>query len=172
MVIRRRLQLTGLHVAFVTATVKDWLSVFSQDNAALVAIEELKRTADIYSALIFGYVIMPSHVHFIISFQEIEKLSKFVQCFKSVCSRRIRNLGPLTYHEILSSSDKFHLWKPRFDDFIIRDQKQFETKLNYIHENPVRAGLVEKAIDYRYSSAKDWLTNTKGLIEINTNLEG
>jgi putative transposase len=58
---------------------------------------------------------------------------------------------------------------PRFDDVIIYGRKQFRVKLNYIHGNPVKAGLVANAIDYKYSSAKDWLTDQKGPIDIDKN---
>jgi len=57
-------------------------------------------------------------------------------------------------------------WKPRFDDLIIWSEKQFRIKVNYIHNNPVKAGLVERPIDYAFSSATDWLLDKPGLVPV------
>jgi len=58
------------------------------------------------------------------------------------------------------------LWKPRFDDLIVTSERQLKIKMEYIHNNPVKAGLVEQAEDWTYSSAVDWLTDRSGLITI------
>jgi len=49
----------------------------------------------------------------------------------------------------------------RFDDIIIVSQKQFWTKLNYIHENPIRKCLVNNTVDWKWSSARFWLYDEK-----------
>ncbi len=54
----------------------------------------------------------------------------------------------------------------RFDDLIIQTESQLKIKMEYIHNNPVKAGLVQKAEDWMYSSAADWLTSGSGLIKI------
>ena len=54
----------------------------------------------------------------------------------------------------------------RYDDLIIISDKQFRIKLEYIHNNPVKAGLVTTAIEWPYSSARDWLTNEEGVIKV------
>jgi len=74
------------------------------------------------------------------------------------------NLGDLK--KKLYANGKFRLWKPRFDDLVVVSEDQFRTKLAYIHDNPVRGGLAGKAEDWPYSSAADWLGDSKGLLEI------
>jgi len=170
MVVRKRLELTGPAVAFVTTTIVDWLPLFSLEKPSVIAIEEFRTTLEVYRVSVFGYVLMPSHLHAILSFAEIQQLSGFVQCFKSVSSRRIKQIDLSLYQAFFWREGKFRLWKPRFDDFIIRDKEQFEMKLNYIHENPVRAGLVTEAIDYKYSSARTWQLGETGPIEIQTDI--
>lgn len=64
------------------------------------------------------------------------------------------------------------LWMKRFDDEVIRDQEMFWTKLNYIHNNPVKAGLVLKVEDYRYSSARNYIHNDQSILEVNTEMGG
>lgn len=53
-----------------------------------------------------------------------------------------------------------------FDDLVISSEKQFRIKLEYIHNNPVKAGLVTTAVDYPYSSAGNRVGEGKGLVEI------
>ena len=60
----------------------------------------------------------------------------------------------------------------RFDDEVIRDQRMFWTKLNYIHNNPVKAGLVRRAEDYKYSSAQNYINNDHLTLEVNTEYGG
>ena len=109
---------------------------------------------------------MPSHFHGLFGFKSVENLSKFMHCFKGITSKKIKalNLDEL-------ESNNFRLWKPRFDDLIINSQDQLKIKMEYIHNNPVKGGLVEKAEDWTFSSARDWLNDKKGLIEIDKNFE-
>jgi hypothetical protein len=61
---------------------------------------------------------------------------------------------------------------PRFDDEVIRDQQMFWTKLNYIHNNPIKAGLVNRAEDYKYSSARNYINADNSILEVNTEYAG
>jgi putative transposase len=119
-----------------------------------------------YHVSIAAYCLMPSHLHAIINLENIMDLSAIVGSFKSLSSRRMKSQFPEAFKDWPGSEESFHLWKIRFDDFIIRDLEQFQVKMNYIHKNPVRAKLVEKATDWKYSSAGDWLLDIKGVIEI------
>ena len=67
---------------------------------------------------------------------------------------------------------KRKFWMKRFHDEAIRDRKMFWTKLHYIHNNPVNAGLVEKPWDYKYSSARNYVFNDHSIIKIDTSIAG
>lgn len=161
MVIRKRLNLTGSAIAFVTTTVFEWKPVLTQDNVVDIIIEELKKTQSLFQLAMISYVIMPSHIHLLLGFKSIEVISKCIQSFKSMTSRQVKQLA---LPELVENN--FRLWKPRFDDLIIQSEKQLKVKMEYIHNNPVKAGLKQKAENYLYSSAVDWLTSNRGLIEI------
>ena len=64
----------------------------------------------------------------------------------------------------MSGTGKYKLWKDRFDDLIVTSPKVLETKINYIHLNPVRAGLVKEMIDWKYSSARNYYLDDDSLI--------
>ena len=67
---------------------------------------------------------------------------------------------------------KRKFWMKRFDDQVIRTQKMFYTKLNYIHNNPVKAGLVNCPEEYRYSSARNYINGDHSIIKVNTEMLG
>lgn len=169
MPIRKRLDIKGSALAFVTTAVNEWQTVFSEPLVAEATLSQLAETSSLFGVSVVGYVLMPHHFHGLLGFKQIEKLSPFMQTFKSLSARRTREL--LTSAEIasLTRSGRFSLWQPRFDDLIITSQEQLKIKLDYIHTNPVRAGLVTEPTDWRYSSARDWLGLGNGQVPIDKN---
>jgi putative transposase len=166
MPIRKKVKMPGPGLAFVTTTVVDWTPIFKLESAALIVIRELDKTLKLHGGSLAGYVLMPSHVHLLVGLPEISNLSKFIQTFKSMSSRRIKKIDLPDYRDIFYQDGKFRLWKPRFDDLIINSEKQFRIKLEYIHNNPVKAGLVDNPMEWIYSSAVDWTTNREGMLVI------
>lgn len=164
MVIRKRLDIAGPTLVFITTTVRGWIPVFSDDKAAACLIGQLRESLDFYRCSLVGYVLMPSHLHLLLGLPEIRQLSDFMESFKSLSSRKIKQLRLDNIGN--SSTGTFHLWMPRFDDIVIKSEKQFRIKLDYIHNNPVKSGLVNSPTDWRYSSATDWLDMQPGLIPI------
>jgi putative transposase len=166
MVIRKRLDAVISGLAYLTTTVKNWLPVFTHDGASEFTLRQLAETVSYHETSVVAYCLMPSHLHAILHLNDIRILSDLMGSFKSLSSKRLKKEFPGLFGDEALWGKPFHLWKPRFDDFIIRDLEQFRIKMNYIHENPVRAGLVGNATDWRYSSASDWLLDRKGIIEI------
>ena len=161
MVVRKRLNITGPAIVFITTTVFEWKKILTQKSVAEIIIKELQKTQSLFELNIVSYVIMTSHIHLLLGFRDIRVLSKCIQSFKSITSRQIKQF------EIQDLADNdYKFWKPRFDDLIIHSEKQLKIKIDYIHNNPVKAGLVESAADWLYSSAVDWLTSKEGLIKI------
>jgi len=148
-------------MVFVTTTVYKWQPVLTQRNIVDIITNELRNIRGIYHVSVISYVVMPSHIHALLGFRNIANLSRCIQGFKSVTSRQIK---PIELPELADNG--FRLWRPRFDDLIIHSKPQLRIKMEYIHNNPVKAGLVDKAEDWPYSSAVDWLTTRSGLVEI------
>jgi len=95
---------------------------------------------------LFAWVIMPNHVHVLVEIWEGHPLDKVIHSWKSYTATEANKL--------LGRKGEF--WFPDYFDRYIRDDKHFANALRYIHENPVNAGLVEKAEDWEFSSAKWW----------------
>lgn len=166
MPVRTRPNLHSPGLFFVTATVVDWTRVFERPDVAVTVLEQFAETSRLCEVSIVGYVLMPSHLHALVALKDGSSLSVYMQAFKSLSSRKIKEMEIGEYREILYRSGRYIFWRRGFDDLLIRSEKQFRMKLAYIHNNPVKAGLVAEAVNYPYSSARDWLGVGRGTIEI------
>jgi putative transposase len=101
-----------------------------------------------------GYVVMPEHVHLLISERERGSLSLAVQMLKQNVARELR----------LAEGSPF--WLPRYYDFNVSSDATRVEKLRYIHRNPVRRGLVENPEDWKWSSFLHYATGAEGVVEI------
>ncbi len=148
---------------FITAVAKDRLPVFRTDKLKTItcaAIDEARHSGQF---LLFAYVIMPDHLHLLTT--SPHRPSKVVQLIKGIISRRV--IGYLKDHELQSSLQKlqheawkrnhrYSLWQHHSDVFLVTSESTFMQKVNYLHLNPIRAELSERATDYRWSSARSW----------------
>jgi REP element-mobilizing transposase RayT len=141
---------------FVTTTFKDWEAFGDIEGVYGQLIKSLKFCVEKYKARISGYVLMPTHIHLLL-FIDGKKLSGFMRDFKKYISQKAsRDLSP----------DKTSVWMPRYDRVAIRSLSVFQTKLKYIHDNPVRNGLVKNTEDWIWSSAGDYLGGYDGELPI------
>ena len=113
--------------------------------------------------LIFAYCILSDHVHILAD--GARPPSKVMQYLNGIASRRIIDF--LKTHGHTSSLEKlrhetqrrkysYSLWDHHPNTFLITSEAKFMEKVNYIHLNPVEAGLVAHPLDYRWSSARFW----------------
>ncbi len=166
MVLRKRLSAPGPAIVFVTTTVREWTPVFADTACAEAALDQHAETVSFFGYALAAYVVMPTHLHALVGLTNLQHLSQVMQSFKSLTARRLRALLCPEHIEVFDHNGRFVFWKQRFDDLVIWTEKQFRTKVEYIHNNPVKAGLVERPVDYPYSSAQDWLTVTEGRVHI------
>jgi putative transposase len=163
---------------FITTTIIRWLPVFSDPVLAIKILGLFESLRDEMKMSVFAYCLMPSHIHAIIESAKKGDISIFMRKWKSLSAKIIINYGNANNlawitqfeenaleHKVRKDQSR-QVWMPRFDDFAIRNEKEFETKVNYIHGNPVRSGLVENCEDYPYSSIKDYLGGLNGFITI------
>ncbi|MFN2493694.1 MAG: transposase [Pyrinomonadaceae bacterium] len=90
-----------------------------------------------------AWVVMPNHIHFLLTRFKIPTLAEIMQCLKSVTSHKA--------NRTLKRSGQF--WMADYFDRYIRNRKHFRKTVEYIENNPVKAGLCSKPSDWPYSSA-------------------
>jgi REP element-mobilizing transposase RayT len=148
---------------FITAVANNRLPVFRADAIKTITCGAIDEARASCGFLLFAYVIMPDHIHVLTD--SPRKPSAVLQFIKGIVSRRVLGyLKEMKYdaslkkleHDDWKRNHRYSLWQHDSDVFSTVSESIFMQKVNYIHQNPVRAGLVERAEDYRWSSARFW----------------
>ncbi len=138
---------------FVTSSCYDRKANLNTPEARTVFEDALERVRRCYCLRVYGYVVMPEHVHLLISEPQRKTLAVAIQSLKQGVSRRL-----IGHTE--------HFWQHRYYDFNLRDYPQFLEKLRYIHRNPVTRGLCELPERWPWSSYNHYATGFRGPVEI------
>jgi putative transposase len=167
----------GINLYYITTTIVEWQCVFHSIPMFHTIIESLKYCS-LYKGLhVHGYVIMPNHAHYILSTDQPERLSSVIRDFNRFTSQKITTLLNEQYeHEILDifhdaaldegRGNRYKVWQEGYHPIAIESEKFFRQKLDYLHENPVRKGFVEKPEHWLYSSARNYLLDDHSSIDI------
>ena len=120
--------------------------------------------------LLIGYVVMPEHVHLVMSEPPKGNPSKVLQVLKQRVSRSLRKPGrkPSAQLSLMfaAAKDSPAFWQRRFYDFNVWSSKKLKEKLDYIHRNPVQRGLGLHPKDWPWSSWSHYEKGEMGLIRI------
>ena len=157
-------------VTFVTTTIVDWVDVFTRREYCDIIVDSLKHCSEKRGLQIYAWVLMTNHIHMIVGTDSHDiLLEDVVRDFKKYTSKAIidairRNSMEsrkewLLKHFVVSrfvDKPKFRFWQEGFDRFDIYSTDVLHQKAWYIHQNPVKAGVVDEPYDYRYSSAPDY----------------
>ncbi len=149
----RRFQQSG-QSHFVTFGCYRRRESFSAPGTPDVFEAALERVRRDYGLRVYGYVVMPEHVHLLLSEPDRQTLAVAIQSLKQGVARR------------LIEPEAAHFWQHRYYDFNVRDYRQFLEKLRYIHRNPVNRGLCERPEEWEWSSCRHYATGCRGRVEI------
>ena len=116
--------------------------------------QTLEQTRQWYGFYVAGYVVMPEHVHLLITEPERTKLCTAVQMLKQNVAERL--CGP----------EGGPFWLPRYYDFNVWNYRKQIEKLRYMHRNPVTRGLVANPQDWAWSSFRHYFSGVEGIVEI------
>lgn len=161
---------------FVTTTVVEWADAFKDPSCLDIICKSLNFCSDKFDSRIIAYCIMPNHVHIVLWPPRDASISDFMRDFKKYTSVQVRRIlelqGEKGLLETLRRNAKggkgqiFKLWQSRFDDLVLTEAETLKLKIDYVHENPVRSGLVSKAEDWLYSSARDYLLDSPSPVRV------
>ncbi len=167
---------------YMTFTVVGWVDLFTRQECARILIDSFTYCQQNKGMILYAYVIMGSHIHLVASAKgDSDGLSAIVRDFKRFTSRKIIDWlsdNPKEsrrfwldvvfkyYGKYNSNNEVYQVWQQHNRPMICLTPLFTMQKVNYIHFNPVKAGLVDKAEDYRYSSARDYMGRRDGLLEV------
>jgi len=135
-------------------------------------VKILEQVRDGYGFRLIGYVVMPEHVHLLLSEPSKGNPSKVLQVLKQKVSAALRQgrrksaPGQLALAFPEGSAEEKHFWQRRFYDFNVWSEKKLWEKLNYTHRNPVDRKLVCHPKDWPWSSFSFYAKGGSGLIRI------
>ncbi len=162
---------------FLTHTIVDWVDVFTRRELAEVVVTSLNYCVENKGLEVYVWCLMPSHLHMIARAAENSEydLSEIRRDFKKFTSKTIiktiSEIGESRREWMLNhfkaGSDKFEVWQEGMHPVELSKRRFTNQKMDYIHNNPVVAGIVREPQDYLLSSATDYyLVNRKGLVKI------
>lgn len=164
---------------FITFAVVEWVDVFTQQEYSRIVIDSLKYCQTAKGLEIFAWCLMSNHIHLIVR-SKTGDLSGTLRDFKKFTSKSIikaieENKKESRKNWMLwifkSAGEKntrnksYQFWQQDNHPKELVNNKFIDQKLDYIHNNPVEAGIVENPEDFLYSSAKNYAGN-KGMLEI------
>ncbi|MFQ5491891.1 MAG: transposase [Phycisphaerae bacterium] len=160
---------------FCTITVLDWLPVLIESRYIDPIIDSLGYCRQHKGLQLFGFVVMPNHVHLIAAADDLHPV---MRDFKRFTSRTLHeNLKEdgrstlLTWLEQATEPSRrqrgeLGFWKPGFHPKAIWSRDVFDQKLRYLHQNPVRKGLLQSPDEWWYSSAGYYADRTPTCLEM------
>ena len=158
---------------FLTCTVLEWLPLFTQPALVDILLDSWRYQQEQHGLRLYGYVILENHLHYI---AQAPDLAAAVSSFKSFTARQIisylerRNssgiLRQLRFAKRAHKQDRvYQLWQEGSHAELVCSERVMQEKLEYIHQNPVKRGYVDRPEHWRYSSARDY-AGEQGLIDI------
>ena len=151
-------------IEFFTATCLNWQPLLQPDEHKKIIMDSLLFLVNDNRIWLYGYVIMPNHVHILWSKQP-DWLSKNVQQhFSKFTAQHLKwslqnNAMDLGNYKSTQSDREYQFWERRPYKATMYNRVVFEQKLDYIHHNPVKANLCQLPEEYIYSSAEYYILN-------------
>ena len=166
-------------IYFVTSAVVEWVDAFTRSHYCDIVVSSLKHCIEKKGLVLHAWVIMPNHIHLIISRRGEASLSDIMRDFKKYTSSTIiESIETITESRknwmlwiFKSAAEKnknnknYQFWQQENHPEELFSFKFIKQKLDYIHNNPVTARLVDLRQYYVYSSAKNYL-GEEGLLPV------
>jgi putative transposase len=165
-------------IYYITSVVYNRLKIFVKPSCIIPIIDSLNYYRFQYSCKLIGFVIMHDHVHLLLYPENEEDISDFMRDFKRSTSGRITRQAKIegivewvkAFEAAGAETERaeFKVCQDSFWEQTIYSEEFLKQKLDYIHMNPVRAGLTGSAVEYPYSSARNYYLNDNQLIEVDS----
>ena len=158
---------------FITCTVVQWLPIFTRKPYFDILLDSLQYCRQHKGLKIYAYVILDNHLHLVVAG---EKLTDIIRDFKSYTAKGLIAqleqdqktwvLNQLQYwKQATKAKSDYQVWQEGFHPQQIVSEEMLHQKVDYLHHNPVRIGVVERPEDWVYSSARDY-AGDKGVMEL------
>lgn len=150
-----------------------WIDVFTKEVYKEILLDSIRHCQENKGLQVYGWVLMTNHIHMIISSNK-NKLTDIIRDFKKYTATKIVDAIANNATEsrknwllwLLKNDNEINFWQEGYHGEEIFSLEFFETKLNYMHQNPVKVAIVEKEEEYLYSSCGDYYGIRKGKLDL------
>ncbi len=161
------------HPHFLTCTVLHWIPLFTNKESVQIIIDSLSYLQKSDNFKIYAYVILENHLHLA---AQSDDIGKSMQKFKAYTAKELigllgaKNITTLLdqftyYKKAHKNHTTYQIWEEGYHPQLIQTDSMMISKIEYIHDNPIKRGYVDEAIHWRYSSARDY-EGMHGLLEV------
>ena len=176
--------ITDLNAVYsLTFTVTDWVDVFTRKEYKMEIVNSLNYCTVHKGLTVFAWCLMSNHIHLVCRAEEGFKISEIIRDFKKFTSKSIvkligeipesRKEWLLYRFEFAGKFDnrikKYKFWQETNHAVLLDNKEMIDQRINYTHENPVRALIVAEPHDYLFSSARDY-AGEKGYVNVQTEI--
>ena len=164
------------HVYYITTVTYDRLPVFRRPAFVIPLLDSLNFYRHKLQFKLLGYAIMPDHIHLVVWPQGTAGVSDIMRDYKKFTATRIIRQAEAegntdwlnAFRDAGSETERstHKVWQDSYWDKNLYTEDMLRQRLNYVHRNPVRAGLVVLPADYPYSSYRNYVNGDDTLIEI------
>lgn len=165
---------------FVTSTVVGWADAISRPEYKDIILDSIVYCRQHKNLLVHAWVIMNNHIHLIVSASNDVALPAIIRDFKKYTSGRLIEaissnpsesrkkwlLNMFSFAANGKDDEHYRFWQKDYHPIELSNDTLFQQRLDYLHENPVRAGIVREPQHYLYSSAIDYYEQKPGLLAI------
>jgi putative transposase len=159
------------HLHFITTSCFRRLSFLRNPRGCDIFLAILEQTRERYRFVVVGYVVMPEHIHMLLTEPEIGTLSTVMQVVKQRTARallpRLKRRNPRQRNLFGDGPKRRAFWQARSYDFNACTTKKRVEKLRYMHRNPVKRDLVGAPEQWRWSSYRFYLLDEAGPVRVN-----
>ena len=160
------------HLHFITCSCYRRLPFLNRARSRDRFLALLEQVRTRYRFVVVGYVVMPEHIHLLISEPEVGSPSKVMQVLKQRTARALlpkrKRRNPLQRDLFGNGAQPRAFWQARFYDFNVWTTRKRVEKLRYMHRNPVKRGLVESPEQWAWSSYRFYSLDEAGPVRVNT----
>ena len=157
------------HLHFITNSCYRRLPFFDAPGAPDRFLAILEQTRQRYRFVVVGYVVMPEHIHLLITEPEIGTPSTVMQVLKQRTAHALlpkRKRADPRQRRLFGDEPRRAFWQARFYDFNVWSTKKRVEKLRYMHNNPVKRGLVESPELWAWSSYRYYHLDDTGPVQL------
>lgn len=158
------------HLHFITCSCYQRLPLLNSPKVRDCFLKILEQTRQRYRFVVVGYVVMPEHVHLLVTEPEMGNPSTVMQVLKQRTAHALlpkRKRCDPRQGELFAEDMRRAFWQAHFYDFNVWTAKKRIEKLRYMHRNPVKRGLVDTPEQWRWSSYRFYRLDEPGFVEVN-----